>query len=268
MASMGLRRCSNVCLTTSQIPGESVFDLFFSSRRVLFLPVVVGLMSIGMIAFTGCGGDSDNVHPQTSPSNEALLDAASPFEDLTEYAEAGDRAGMSLAITSIEKQCAGITDILGGAARQSLDSLLGDIKDAQDRNDQERTALDAVSAYRLLVDALDTTGLLVPKDIELLDYSGFRVHVLTNAGEPDWPALQSAAEEATSFYRHIKPLLGDPAIRDAIRTAVDGMNDAVKARDIGTVRFSSEMVLALVDVMEEYFQTSRGNVVKGGDERD
>jgi hypothetical protein len=189
-----------------------------------------------------------------SRSNQVLLAAASPFEDLTEAALASDTRGMRQALKAYGGQAEGVNKVLSGPARQEMTSLLAAIRRAESKGDHHAVALNAVEAYRVLVESLNPNGLVVPIQVAKLDYIGFKLKVLLAASPPDWPAIQKTGEEAAGLWHALEPRVGDKGLRDAVKTVIAGLNQATGAHNAEMAVFAAQMDLALVDLLEGYFE--------------
>ena len=189
-----------------------------------------------------------------SRSNEVLLSAASPFEDLTESALAGNRKGMQAALKAYDEQAAKVSQVLSPKARHDLELLVAVIKKAEQRADSESIARNSVEAYRTLIESLDAGSLRVPLQVSLLDYAGFKLKVLLHAKSPDWPALRKTAKEAQQYWTAIKSRVTDKGLQDAVDTAIMGMNKAATVKNAEMAVFAAQVDLALVDLLEGYFE--------------
>lgn len=192
--------------------------------------------------------------PHNSPDNEVLLSASSSFEDLTEYALAGNRAGMASALKAYEDRSTEVGKVLSARARHIMESLVSRILNANERGDTQSVALQAVEAYRTLIESLDPQGLAVPVQVSLLDYTGFKLEVVLHAKTPDWPAVQQTVEEARKLWAFLESHVTDKGLRDAVSTMIAGMSKAATARNAEMAVFAAQMDLALVDLLEKYFQ--------------
>ena len=205
----------------------------------------------------GCGFPQETPTPASPPTetphNNALLAAASPFEDLTEFAEAGDTAGMRRALTLFDARAEAARAALSSSAGRQLDSLVAEARSRREAGDHAGVALASVEAYRVLIDGLDEAGLTVPKAVSLLDYVGFRLHVLAGATAPDWTAMEQTVGDARRIWSQIEGRVDDPGLRDAVQTAVEGMGEAVAAHDARWAAFAASVDLTLVDLLEGYF---------------
>lgn len=192
-----------------------------------------------------------------SPANDALLAAASPFEDLTEFAEAGDTPGMDRALSQFKQHAEAARTALPAGARIRLDSLVTTIDTSRAAGDRPAVAIGAVEAYRVLIENLDESALAVPRAVSMLDYAGFRTVVLANAaakGNADWPALAATAREARGFWSSIEGRIDDTALTDAMNTSIAGMEEAAAQKDARLARLAGQVDLDLVDLLEHHFE--------------
>lgn len=186
--------------------------------------------------------------------NQVLLAATSPFEDLTESALANNPRGMQQALKAYGDQAAAVDQVLSPPARQEMASLIARIRQAEQKGDNQSVALNAVEAYRVLVESLDPNGLVVPIQVSRLDYSGFKLKVLLAATPPDWSAIQKTVEEVEGQWYALEPRVGDKALRDAVKTVIAGLNQATSASNLEMAVFAAQMDLAVVDLLEGYFE--------------
>ena len=232
-----------------------------SRRRRVLLGVAAG----AAVSLAACSGGAPSAGAPDRPvsagseanfrkDNEILLAAASPFEDLTEAAMANDAAAMDRALTAIEEGADTTVAVLAPDARQRFGSALEAIRTARSDGRSAAVALDAVEAYRLLVESLHEEALAVPKAVSLLDYAGFKLNVLAGAAVPDWDDIRAAAAEASSFWRAVAADVADVALRDAMSTTIDGLDRAVAAQDARMVAFAARIGLDLVDLLERSFE--------------
>ncbi|MFZ0134060.1 MAG: hypothetical protein WAK95_16085 [Desulfobacterales bacterium] len=217
------------------------------NQRIVFIGLVAALL------WPFSSGPAFAV--QRASKNDILLSAASPFEDLTDYALAADRDGMNKALKAYADQAPGVRKVLPASERAKMDELLAAIKKAESQGDNETVALKSVAVYRLLVDALDHNTLVVPVQVALLDYAGFMVTVLLhNESTKDWPALANVSAEAIRNWNAIRDRVTDKGLRDAVDTALAGLVTACTDRNAGMAAFAAQIDLALVDLLEGYFE--------------
>ena len=189
-----------------------------------------------------------------SGPNQVLLAASSPFEDLTEFALANDTQGMRQALKAYGDQAAAVDKVLSVPARRKMASLLATIRRTESKGDNQAVALNSVEAYRVLVESLDPNGLVVPAQVSKLDYIGFKLKVLLAASPPDWPAIQTTLEAAGRHWHELEPRVGDKGLRDAVKAVLAGLHQATSAQNAEMAVFAAQMDLALVDLLEGYFE--------------
>jgi hypothetical protein len=189
-----------------------------------------------------------------SGPNQVLLAAALPFEDLTEFALANDTRGMRQALKVYSDQAAAVNKVLSEPARREIASLLAAIIRAESKGDNQEVALNSVEAYRVLVESLDPNGLVVPAQVSKLDYVGFKLKVLLAASPPDWPAIQTTIDAAGRHWHELELRVGDKGLRDAVKAVIVGLRQATSAKNTEMAVFAAQMDLALVDLLEEYFE--------------
>jgi len=189
-----------------------------------------------------------------SKANDTLLRASSPFEDMVEFALARNDASISKSLTAADRGAAAVRDALPTPAAARFDTLLQTIRRTARAKEHYAVAVSAVEVFRLLIDNLDAESLKVPKEISLLDYAGFKLHVLAAAPQPDWGAMRGTAEDAAGWWAAIKSKVSDSKLRDAFSTTARGMQQAGKAEHLPMLDFAAQMDLDLVDLLERYFE--------------
>ena len=88
----------------------------------------------------------------------------------------------------------------------------------------------------------------------MLDYVGFKVHVLLKQKKTDWVALDKTAIEGAKLWKRLKKRISDSGLRDAASTAIKGMHTAAKSKNIEMLNFAAQVDLDLVDLLEGYFR--------------
>ncbi|MEY2411138.1 MAG: hypothetical protein QOF48_3808 [Verrucomicrobiota bacterium] len=192
-----------------------------------------------------------------SKANETLLRASSPFEDMVEFALARNDAGLNKSLTAADSAAAAVRDALPGTATTRFDTLLQSIHKAATAKEHYAVALSAVETFRLLIDNLDAGSLTVPKEVSLLDYAGFKLHVLAAAPQPDWGAMRRMVDDAAGWWTAIKPKVSDKSLRNAFTSTIRGLQQAGKAEHLPMLNFAAQMDLDLVDLLEGYFERKK-----------
>ena len=170
-------------------------------------------LCVAMLSLTAPGAASANTaggaNPVTSEHNTVLLSASSPFEDLSEFALAGDRQAVTRALTEYGHQADRVAHELPAAARGDIDATVKRIQNATAAGDYQAAAEGGVHAYRVLIEALDPNRLSVPAQVDWLDYAGFRFQVLLHATGVEWKEVGKAAAVAQHKWNELKPRVRD-----------------------------------------------------------
>jgi hypothetical protein len=113
-------------------------------KRLVVAALVVGLPAAGSFNLKVAAAAR---HGGVSGSNQVLLAAASPFEDLTESALANDSQGMRQALKAYSGQAERVNRVLSGPARREMAALLARIRRAEAQGAYQEAALNSVEAY-------------------------------------------------------------------------------------------------------------------------
>ncbi|MDT3706064.1 MAG: hypothetical protein ROZ09_04510 [Thiobacillus sp.] len=190
-------------------------------------------------------------------ANETLLEATSPFEDMVDLALARNDASITKALADATRQSAAVKAVLPAAAASRFDKQLQTLHKAASGKDYQTLASTAADAFRLLIDGLRPDHLKVPKEVSLLDYSGFKLRALAIAARPDWNAMRKIAAAASVWWQTIEPGVSDKALRDAFSSTVAGLREATKNENLPMLRFAVQIDLDLVDLLEKHFEQKR-----------
>jgi hypothetical protein len=186
--------------------------------------------------------------------NETLLRASSPFEDIVEFALAKNDASIAKSLKAADGNAAAVRDALPTAAAAQFDTMLQTLHTATTAKEHHAVAMSAVEVFRLLIDNLEAGSLKVPKEVSLLDYAGFKLHVLAAAPQPDWGAMRRTVEDASGWWTAIKSKVSDKGLRDAFNSTVRGLQEAGKVEHLPMLNFAAQIDLDLVDLLEGYFE--------------
>lgn len=186
--------------------------------------------------------------------NRKVLAALEPFEALTEAALTGNAAKVGRAFEAAQGSRADARSLLSDADAARLDEAFAGLEAADSGRDYVGEALQAAELYKLLVLSLDTAGLTAPiREVNLLDYVGFRITALLRAAPPDWAAIAATAEEAGACWAAIRDRVGDHRLQGRMDRAQKGIAGGAQAQDAVLTRASVQNDLDLVDELEAYF---------------
>jgi hypothetical protein len=190
-------------------------------------------------------------------ANETLLQASSPFEDMAEFALAGNDASITKSLAAADSAAAHVRDALPTAAHAQFDTLLQAIHKAATAREHHAVAANAVEVFRLLIDHLDAGSLKVPNEVSLLDYAGFKLHVLAAAPQPDWEAIRRTVKDAGAWWDAIESKVSDKGLHGAFHSTVVGLQQAGKTEHLPMLNFAAQMDLDLVDLLEGHFERKK-----------
>lgn len=190
-----------------------------------------------------------------SEVNQTLLRATSPFEDMVEQALAKNPAGVKTALDTADRSAASVKGVLSASAAGQFDHRLQAMHQAARHEAYSSVAANAVEIFRLLIDNLQADGLREPREVSLLDYAGFKLHVLAAADKPDWEAMRKTVAEAAGWWTAIKPKVSDAKLRDAVNTTIRGLETAAQAENLPMLKFAAQVDLDLVDLLESHFRS-------------
>jgi hypothetical protein len=207
------------------------------------------MILIAVMILPGIGGAAVNNHN----SNELLLNALSPFEDIIESAMAKDDKPLASSTLSATEIAAAAKNNLSPAAFRRLDQLVSEI--AQYAKDQryELVSLRALEAYKMIAAELDPALLKVPLEVIWLDYIGFEIQALSIMTDPDWDLLQKSVGQALALWSAVEPKIADKGLRDVYKSTLMGLTDALETKNIAMLHFAAQIDLDLVDLLENHF---------------
>ncbi|MCY7354042.1 MAG: hypothetical protein LH470_02980 [Lysobacter sp.] len=176
---------------------------------------------------------------------------------MTEFALDGNQAGIDRSLKAYSHQSMRVDGVLSTSQRVRLHARTAAIAKTRRTADFAGVAMNAVEAYGVLVQALRPERLTVPVEVARLDYAGFKLKVLMQQGTSDWPSARVVARNASMDWSAIRKRVRDPSLQDAMDVDIAGMRRATAAGNRDMARFSADVDLALVDLLETYFEGSR-----------
>ena len=210
--------------------------------RRFYLPAFVGLA----ITFT-----SAPLSAQTQPSCALIEKVISAAEDFSEFALAGDRQQAKASLAALRQFALRIKPALPAAASANLEEAVTAAEVAFKNGGNPQAALAALSAYRILVRALNTR-LTTTLDVAMLDYSGFRLHALTAADPVDWQVVSNTVAQSAIATKNTQLLLaGAPGLRDLTGSIQQGLEGAVAAKSAKWLESTAQIQLDSVDLLEQ-----------------
>lgn len=187
---------------------------------------------------------------QAIQTNEVLLGAMSPFEDMVEFALTGNDSDISKSLAAADQHVRNIKTTLPASAAIKFAALMDELHKATTGKDHYKVAENAVEIFRLLADNLQADVLDVPIEVSLLDYAGFKLRVLAASQKPDWRNIRKTVQETTAWWKSINSKVSAKGLRNAFDTLIRGLEDAAMVDNLPMLRFAAQMDLDLVDLLE------------------
>lgn len=219
------------------------------------------LLSLGLIWASCAAAFAQNtaVGTGTSSSNEALLKATGPYEDLAHYILTQNDAKATKALTAADANAIRVVKILPTTVAREFESLRQQIHQAIERKDDKAAAGSSVAVFLMLVNRLDASTLVVPKEVELLDYAGYKFGLLAAFDNPDWSAIAKLANDSDAWWKATADRVSDKHLRATMASAIVGIRQAAEHKNRSMLQFGAQMVLDLVDLLEDSFKAAKVN---------
>lgn len=209
------------------------------------------------------GSGNRSRHEASAPgipvTSKILLAAAEPFEALTETAFSADKAERAKAIELASNALGGIQSVVPQYVARKLDRNMAAIVAAELANHPADIALASIENYRALVSAVPGTP-VVPVDVNLLDYAGFRFEADAQATPTRWDDMARGLNFARQRWSGIVSNVAVIKVAPRFEAALNAMDKAVQEKNLPRARAAAKRELDLVDVLEAAFK--RGGHVK------
>lgn len=192
-------------------------------------------------------------------ANQVILKATGPYEDIAHYAVAKKDDKVVKYLADADAGAGEIVKVLSREDVREFDGLRQKLHEAVTSNDRIAAADHAVTLFRLLVDRLDPDTLVVPREVELLDFAGYKLAVLAASEKPDWKAISKLADESEAWWKAIASRVADKHLRATVTSAVAGIKQAAGQENLPMLQFGSQMILDLVDMLEAGFKSAKIN---------
>lgn len=218
------------------------------------------VLVVALTAFAPLGASAEPAAPGARPTttqaaigrNERLLAVAEGFEALTETAFSAAFERLKTAHDAASSDVTVVNAELSSDDQRRLEVLHGAIRNALRDKDRSALALAAVESYRVLVSAQNARA-VVPVEVSLLDYAGFKLEALARADVVRWDEMARALEYANSQWATLSPRVSSKGLSGAFEATLAGMKRAIREKNTLAASIASTDELALVDVLEEHF---------------
>lgn len=98
-----------------------------------------------------------------------------------------------------------------------------------------------LEAYEILLGNFDEAKLQVPVKVEYLIFSGLKLSIISEHKDVDWAAIEELCEVAKRWWNELSPNFKLTFIRDAVDESLDGIDRALKIRNLPMLQFASLM---------------------------
>ena len=219
------------------------------------------LFSLGLVCVSCAAIFAQNTAAGTGTAsdNEVFLKATGPYEDLAHYILAHNDAKATAALAAADANASGIVKILPTDAAREFESLRQQIHQAIERKDGKAAAGSSVAVFLMLVNRLDASTLVVPKEVELLDYAGYQFSLLAAFENPDWKAIGRLADDSDAWWKATAARVSDKHLRATMTSAIVGIKQASEQKNRSMLQLGAQMVLDLVDMLEDSFKAAKLN---------
>ena len=190
----------------------------------------------------------------TIAHNRTLLDATSPFEDIAEFAIAKNDSAIQKQLLIADRNMARLPSAMTADRFSVFESQFKKLKTLAAEKSYREAADTSVELFRQLIECLDASKLEVPQEVSLLDYAGFKIHVLTATEIPDWSAIEKTTEDAGKWWSELKGKVTNKKLKDAVNSTIRGLQEATRSKNLPMVNFAAQLDLDLVDLLETEFE--------------
>lgn len=227
-------------------------------------PSLASVAGIAVLATTlaACNPQADKANPPgtataasptASDRNVRLLAAAEGYETLTETAFDKTFPELTASLTAARQKALEARTLLATEQAGRLDTLGAEIDAALRDQNRSALAIAAVETYRVLVSAQDASA-LVPVEVSLLDYAGFRYDANAKSRPVSWDQMTADVAFARETWARISPRVTAKGLSGAFDSALSGMETAVAQKNAVAAGIAVSNELALVDALEEHFK--------------
>ena len=214
------------------------------------------LFTVGLcfVSLTGALAQTPAVTPVSA--NDILLKATGPYEDVAHYAIGKKDDLVAKYVAVADTEAGAVAKLLPAEDAKKFGSLRGSLHQAIAAKDHVAAADAAVTIFRLLIDRFDGSTLVVPKEVDLLDYAGYKLDVLAADKSPDWTAIAKLAGESEAWWMEVAPKVADKHLRATMSSAIAGMKQAAAEKNLSMLKYAAQMDLDLVDLLEDGFKSA------------
>lgn len=179
--------------------------------------------------------------------------AASACEDMVEAVATGGMPAAQPKINDLKAALKKAHGFLKADVAKQLETDADEITKLAAGSSTTELSLKAVEAFKDIVNASDWKRSAAPKDISMLDYSGYKLGILASTANTDWAAAAKTADEAHAAWQTLLPKFKSQNLKELAQAIDAGALDAVKRKDAAGLQFASKLQLVSIDIIEGSF---------------
>ncbi len=191
--------------------------------------------------------------------NTVLLKATGPYEDMVHYILTRNDPKVATSLAAADAYAAEVVKLLPATSAREFEGLRQEIHAGLGSKDGKRAAASSAAAFLLLVDRLEASTLVVPKEVELLDYAGYKLSLLASFRDPDWKAIGKLTSESQAWWSATSARVSDKHLRATMTSAIKGIKQATEQKNGSMLQLGAQMVLDLVDMLEDGFKAAKAS---------
>lgn len=225
-----------------------------------------GMAMIFMISCQQKKSDSKQVKTETI-KNEVKVDPnkmvfenldiiLSPFEDMTEYALAKNKNGISKSMSKVNEadKKGFFGKNLTSEGNQMVKAKIEKLQDLINQDKYPEIALASTEIFGMNIDNFKD-GKLVENQIQIehLDYLGFKILALLSQKNVEWDTISQTIQATQDVWHSLNPKVNDINLKNSFDYLFEGLELGAKNKDPKICSILANMDLALVDVLENSF---------------
>ena len=145
-------------------------------RKTILNLLFVGWFATAFGQIAGPGSEADKAQ------NKVLLHATAAYEDMVEPALANDSAKIAKFLVIEDGEAAATARPLPAPAAKTFENLRRSLHSAAESKDGHGIAANSAEVFKLLADNLKADALVVPVEVELMDYAGYKMQFARGGG--------------------------------------------------------------------------------------
>lgn len=197
------------------------------------------------------------VFADTQAQKDIMEAAASACEDMVDAVAADGMAAAQPKLADLRTALKKARGFLKADVATQLDQRADAMTALAKGASKTALSLAAIETFKDIVNASDWHNAKVPKDVSMLDYSGFKLSILAADANPDWASAAKTAAEAHIVWDKLVPKFKDEDLVDLAHILDAGTVDAVKRHDAAGVLFASKLQLVSIDLVETSFLNTK-----------